>query len=64
MQDLHPKEKEIVLSAMNRCGASKKGKTKNAMNKPNLSRWLCMFYGAYRSMDLKKRKAPCNDPIF
>ncbi len=64
MQDLHPKEKEVVLAAMSRCGASKKGKTKNSMTTPNLSRWLCMFYGAYRSMDLKKSKSSCDDPIF
>ena len=49
---------------MKKCGTSKKGKDKNSMTTPNLSRWLCMFYGAYCLMDLKKNKAPCHNPIF
>ena len=64
MQDLHNKEKEIVRSAMQKVGSPQKGKAKNTLTTPNLTRWLCMFYGAYHSMILKMGRAPPNDPIF
>ncbi len=59
MQELHEWEQTMVEDAINKAGAPPISGTlrlRDQLTIPHVSRFLCLFYGAYRSMLRKKMK--------